>query len=169
MLVTRFMSIEEFNKLMSGEKLVNKTDHKKEHGSRTNSVGFCFSGGEEGLYYTAQHLSGIVSFDVCLVADVDDDKFVKGYGEYASHMEMPKTAEEMALSILQMIDELLNPQKTERLVLDEWSTTEYQLSDFNKLGAYVHSAVDPDLKYVSSLNWKEPVHFNGEEMYGKES
>lgn len=76
----RFMSYEEFKKLLNGEKLVNR---KVQEGC-TDSIGFCFM--EYDNYNTPEFcykfLSGIVSEDVC-VKFLTEKKIKKGYGVYA--------------------------------------------------------------------------------------
>ena len=79
MKVHRFMSRKELAALMSGKKLVNNTDHKKE-GLRTTSVGFCFftEDPDEAVHW----LSGIVCLECCVTMEVDDDYLVESYGVY---------------------------------------------------------------------------------------
>jgi len=82
MTVFRYMSFEEFNDFKIGKTLVNHTDHSKEH--CTNSKGFCFldecDHSPESAY---EFLSGIVSDDVCVRFEVDDELLTMAYGTYA--------------------------------------------------------------------------------------
>lgn len=79
MRVHRFMSRKELTALMSGKKLVNRRDHKKE-GLRTTSVGFCFftEDPDEAVHW----LSGIVCLECCVTMEVDDGYLVESYGVY---------------------------------------------------------------------------------------
>ena len=85
MRLVRFMSEEEFTKLMNGEALVNNT----KHAAKTNSVGFCFMpiDDDDDIAHTIQFmyefLSGIVSDDYVVVFEQKDAELLKGYGVYA--------------------------------------------------------------------------------------
>lgn len=75
----RYMSKNEFNKLINGETLKND----KKHTGFTDSVGFCFMEGEEGTAeYCYDFLSGIVSNEVLVLFETDKE-LKKGYGRYA--------------------------------------------------------------------------------------
>ena len=81
MIVYRFMSEEEYNKLMRGETLVNTTKHE----SKTDSVGFCFMPMEQDVPEEAyRYMSGIVSNDVCVVFDVAEEELQESYGIYSN-------------------------------------------------------------------------------------
>lgn len=73
----RFMSKEEFRKLVNGEELENN----KVHEGKTNSIGFCFM--KEDICnipeYAYNYLSGIVSKDICVKFETEID-LKKGYG-----------------------------------------------------------------------------------------
>ena len=76
----RFMSREEFEKLIKGENLKNNTKHQ----ARTNSVGFCFmEGKEEDAEYSYEYLSSVVSDEVCVLFETDI-KLNRSYGIYAN-------------------------------------------------------------------------------------
>lgn len=74
----RFMSIEEFKKLLNNEELINNTVHK----AFTNSVGFCFMRYNEEPEEAYEYLSGIVSNNVCAVFETKK-RLKKTYGIYA--------------------------------------------------------------------------------------
>ena len=79
MIVHRFMSDAEYECLMSGAKLMNATDHGKEH-NLTNSVGFCFFVEEpdEAIHW----LSGITFPDWCVTMEIPDGLLTESYGIY---------------------------------------------------------------------------------------
>ena len=76
----RFMSKEEFRKLVNGEEL----EKNKGHDGKTNSIGFCFM--KDDIYnnpeYAYEYLSGIVSKDICVKFETEIE-LKKGYGIYA--------------------------------------------------------------------------------------
>lgn len=76
----RFMSREEFIKLVNGEDLENNTVHE----GHTESIGFCFM--EEDVCnnpeYAYEFLSGVVSEDICVRFETEV-KLKEGYGIYA--------------------------------------------------------------------------------------
>ena len=75
----RFMSKEEFNKLVKGATLNNK----KIHTGNTNSIGFCFmEGNEKDAEYSYEFLGGCVSDDVCVIFETEE-KLNKSWGIYA--------------------------------------------------------------------------------------
>lgn len=80
----RFMSKTEFDKYLSGDVLINKTNHHVEHNQKTNSIGFCFLDLNEYKPEEAIHfLSGIVDMDICAVFDVDEKYVDMTHGRYA--------------------------------------------------------------------------------------
>ena len=75
----RFMSKNEFEKLINGETLKND----KKHQAKTNSVGFCFMKYDDYKPKDAyEFMSGIVSEDICVVFETTK-KLTKSYGVYA--------------------------------------------------------------------------------------
>ena len=95
MILIRFMSNDEFSKLISGQELYND----KIHSGFTNSIGFCFfedygidlsesedairQSIESSINYNIDMLSGIVSNDVCVVFDSLDAELILSKGRYA--------------------------------------------------------------------------------------
>ena len=77
----RFMSKNEFEKLINGEDLVNE----KEHSGNTGSVGFCFMQykKDEDIEYAYEYLSGIVTEDIVVVCETDTNNLNKSWGIYA--------------------------------------------------------------------------------------
>lgn len=89
MRVYRFMSKSEFKKYRKGETLINKVNHREgtetKAGNKTNSIGFCFFDFDEIPVEEAMHIvSGLVSFDICAVFEVDEKALNKTYGIYAT-------------------------------------------------------------------------------------
>ena len=76
----RFMSKEEFRKLVNGEDLENNTVHQ----GHTNSIGFCFMEEDNCNYpeYAYEFLSGVVSDNICVRFETEV-KLKEGYGIYA--------------------------------------------------------------------------------------
>lgn len=84
MKVFRFMSIEEFAKFNNGEILYNN----KVHNAKCTSKGFCFFDLKDYKPHKAMHfLSGLVSFDICAVFEVDKSKLKERWGIYCNHSE----------------------------------------------------------------------------------
>lgn len=106
MIVTRFMSRGEFDKLMAGERLTNTTDHKS-RGAHSDSVGFCFT--EDEPMTAWRYLDGVCGGDVWVTFDFPDGYLKESSGIYADHSEGAKFGD-MA-------------QKR------EWCCTEYSLED----------------------------------------
>lgn len=83
MRLTRFCSLAEFQKFISGKKLINKTNHFKENGCVTSSIGFCFS--EDNPKTAWQYLKGIVNYNICMVVDIQESLLTKTYGRYPDY------------------------------------------------------------------------------------
>lgn len=88
MKVFRFMSQEEFDKYLAGEKLINTTDHRKNF---PGSVGFCFFkyrdlndyvSGSISPEYAYEFMNGVATMDVVAVFETDQE-LTKSYGRYA--------------------------------------------------------------------------------------
>ena len=80
MILHRFMSEAEYEVLIAGGKLMNATDHHKEHGRKTTSVGFCFF--PEDLDKAIHWLSGVVNTEMCVTLDIDDSLLTESTGIY---------------------------------------------------------------------------------------
>jgi hypothetical protein len=74
------MSEAEYEVLIAGGKLLNITDHHKEHGRETTSVGFCFF--PEDPDKAIHWLSGIVNTEMCVTLDIDDSILTESTGIY---------------------------------------------------------------------------------------
>ena len=86
MKVFRFMSKAEFDKFNKGETLKNDKDHSKNN--KSQSIGFCFFNLDDVIPEEAMHfLSGIVSFDVCALFEVDEKLLTKSQAYYAKEAE----------------------------------------------------------------------------------
>lgn len=77
MRVHRFMSEDEYLKLLSGEILYNNSQHE---GYLTTSVGFCFfvENPDEAIHW----LGGITYPDYCVTMDIDEKCLKKTIGHY---------------------------------------------------------------------------------------
>lgn len=84
-MLTRFCSIDEYNKFIAGEVLTNTTDHYRGGRGGSTSVGFCFSKDEPKVAF--QYLKGIVDCDICMVLDIDRKSLIKASGKYAKQKD----------------------------------------------------------------------------------
>lgn len=139
MKVFRFMSQDEFDKYIAGEKLVNTTDHRKRF---SGSKGFCFfeymdwdDDGVDGISpeYAYEFLSGVATMDVVAVFETDV-LLTKSHGRYA------------------------NPYGSffDTIWMDEYCTTEYDNKSFHliKYGP-IERDDDFELKVVWNTERKE--------------
>lgn len=126
MKVFRFMSEEEFLKLLQGHTLKNKIDYKR-LGRRTGTVGFGFL--DKSKYapeYAWHFLKGIDEYDYCVEFEVSNDiKFGKSKGIYRKPVEM---SQNIHMSLLDFIDYVQNYNET--IEVDELSITEYNSTKF---------------------------------------
>lgn len=74
------MSEAEYECLIAGGRLMNATDHHRERGQKTDSVGFCFfpEDPDEAIHW----LSGCTYPDCCVTLDIPDDLLRESYGTY---------------------------------------------------------------------------------------
>lgn len=79
MIVHRFMSDLEYQRLMDGETLTNTTNHAA-NGQRSTSVGFCFFTEEPDK--AIHWLSTIVCADWCVTFDIPDQMLTKSRARY---------------------------------------------------------------------------------------
>lgn len=79
MIVHRFMSDNEYQRLIKGETLINTRNHAND-GSRTTSIGFCFftEPPDEVIHW----LSGNVCTDWCVTFDIQEDLLTESKGRY---------------------------------------------------------------------------------------
>lgn len=131
MKVFRFMSKEEYIKLINGEKLVNTIKHK----AHTTSIGFCFMNLKNDIPEVAFHyLIGLVCPDVCVIFNVKNKKILtKGYGRYAD----PNSKKIFGYCIR-----------------DEYYTTEYSKEDLEPI--MVSTKIDFDVNSFDYIfNWEK--------------
>lgn len=83
MRVTRFCSLAEYHKFISGEVLVNTTDHYKGGKGGSTSKGFCFT--EDSPHTAWQYLKGIVYPEICMVLEIADSLLNMSIGKYADY------------------------------------------------------------------------------------
>lgn len=120
MKVFRFMSKKEFEKFNNGEILENNTKHM----AKTASVGFCFFDLKDYKPHEAVHfLSGLVSFDICAVLEVDKNKLKESWGIYHKPAEPVLTGN--------LFQDILNSlYNDEKFTAKEYCTTEYNSKNF---------------------------------------
>ena len=85
MILHRFMSEQEYERLMAGEVLVNKTVHRDE-GSASNAVGFCFFAEEPEQ--AIRWLKGTCCTDVLVTFEVPED-FMHRRSAYYRNPDIP--------------------------------------------------------------------------------
>ena len=138
MKVFRFMSQEEFDKYLAGEKLVNTTDHRGNF-SFSSSIGFCFfeysdwtdtASSSDGITpeYAYEFLSGVATMDVVAVFETDV-QLNKSHGRYA------------------------DPYGSffDTIWMDEYCTTEYDNKSFHLI-KYGHIERDDDFELKAVWN-----------------
>jgi hypothetical protein len=74
------MSEAEYECLIAGGRLMNATDHHRERGQKTDSVGFCFfpEDPDEAIHW----LAGCTYPDCCVTLDIPDGLLRESYGTY---------------------------------------------------------------------------------------
>ncbi len=83
MRVTRFCSLNEYNKFISGETLINNTNHYKDGKGGSISVGFCFT--DDDPITAWRYLGGIVYPEICMILDIDNSLLTPSFGKYADY------------------------------------------------------------------------------------
>ena len=154
----RFMSNAECEKLMQGKELENHTDHSVKRGTASTAKGFCFGiGDKEQARKDFRRLSGIVSSDILVVADVSSEreyKFTPCQGRYIDYEKIDsegKTIDDYPL--------FHNPHK----MFDEYCAEKYSLNNFEKCHFYRVSRnmmkypQDPDHLQLEKF-WEEDVN-----------
>ena len=141
--VFRFMSEEEFEKFKKGEILQNN----KKHTSKTNSVGFCFLDLKDYKPYKAMHfLSGIVSFDVCAIFEVDRNKLKQTWGVYAKPIAYTGN---FLIDLLNLYNDY-----EKKFTATEYCTTKYNNKDFKLINYSKNLWKQYDkLEEQKELNW----------------
>jgi len=79
MIVHRFMSDKEYQRLIAGETLTNHTQHNL-NGWATTSIGFCFF--TEPPHEAIHWLSFIVDTDWCVTFDIPDNMLTEAKAKY---------------------------------------------------------------------------------------
>ena len=97
--------------------------NNKKHTGKTNSVGFCFLDMEDFDPEEAMHfISGVVSFDVCAIFEVDKKLLNESYGVYAEPIKPTGSLAEDMLNLLLGFND--------SFTATEYCTTEYSNKDF---------------------------------------
>ena len=113
------MSKEEFKKFNNGETLHNNTVHN----AKCTSIGFCFFDLKDYKPHEAVHfLSGIVSFDVCAIFEVDKNKLKQTWGVYAKPIAYTGN---FLIDLLNLYNDY-----EKKFTATEYCTTEYSDKDF---------------------------------------
>lgn len=129
MKVFRFMSKKEYEKLINGEKLINRAKHM----AHTTSVGFCFMDLKDNPPEVAYHyLIGLVCPEVCVIFNVKNKNVLsKGYGRYT---------------------DINSKNFFARCIREEYYTTQYSKEDLEPI--MVSKKIDYGLfDYI--FNWEE--------------
>ena len=116
MTLHRFMSAAEYEILIAGGKLTNTTDHHKERGNKTTSVGFCFF--PEDPDKAIHWLSGIVNTEVCVTFDIDESLLTESTATY-------RDSEKDNIERMSIFDIIFSPAP--RIERKEYCMTEYSL------------------------------------------
>lgn len=116
MILHRFMSAAEYEILIAGGKLTNTTDHHKEHGNKTTSVGFCFFPEDPDKAF--HWLSGIVNTEVCVTFDIDESLLTESTATY-------RDSEKDNIEGMTIFDIMFSPAP--QIERKEYCMTEYSL------------------------------------------
>ena len=90
MIVTRFMSLREFEAFERGETLINNTDHFDGGKGGSQSVGFCFTVDAPEVAW--RYLKGIVDADVWVTFEFPDGYLRPSIGKYIDYSNDDGTA-----------------------------------------------------------------------------
>lgn len=87
----RFMSFIEFEKYCAREKLVNMTNHNKDNGKATNSIGFCFFDYDQYKPEEMLHsIFGVANVNICCVFETKCKYLKKSNGRYSQPVSKNK-------------------------------------------------------------------------------
>lgn len=123
MILHRFMSEAEYEVLIAGGRLMNATDHHKEHGRKTTSVGFCFF--PEDPDKAIHWLNGIVNTEVCVTLDIDESLLTESMGTY-------RDDEKDDIEGMSLLELMFTPAP--QIERKEYCLTEYSLDVAKVLG-----------------------------------
>lgn len=135
MKVFRFMSKEEFIKLMHGDTLTNNTDYAKK-GHKTGTVGFGFLSKEEYKPEYAWHfLRGIAQYDYLVEFEVPSAyNFKRSKGTYAKPVEVNENGEATNADIFTLMSHFRQTMEVNELSTTQYSTKEFKILRYCKLG-----------------------------------
>lgn len=113
--------------MMAGEVLTNNTNHRREKGRKTTSIGFCFF--PEDPDKAINWLCGIVDDDVCATFDVPDKLLRQSKGTYCDDDESDNSLGACLADIFSamMGGEMENCKTVERV---EYCCKKYSIKDF---------------------------------------
>lgn len=133
----RYMSEEEYELLINDQTIHNYTDHHLQRGSASTARGFCFGCGKmDAASLALQRLNGIlVKSDYLLVATAKQPRqFTECKGRYTDYKWWNSLTREQQRAI---------PIGSEKMVMmDEYCTTEYSLSDFEEYSLWKVAGYD---------------------------
>lgn len=129
MILHRFMSDAEYQKLIGGKTLVNNTRHG-DNGCQTEAVGFCFF--EEAPAAARDWLVGIVDMDWCVTFDVPD-KAVQMCDALYRDVEADDADDEDFLFWL--LDSFLDPGSIPSISRKDYYCREYSRETFRIINA----------------------------------
>ena len=99
----RFMGMEEFQKYLEGENLVNHTDWCK-YSRHSNSVGFCFFDDSVPPEARIEYLTGVVDMSIVAVFETEE-QMKESYGRYRDpEKDMPDNLFDALFAPVQMMD-----------------------------------------------------------------
>lgn len=129
----------------NGEVLENNSKHHEDYGFKTDSIGFCFFDFEEYSPEIMSHsVSGIVSFDLCVVFETEKDKLIKSSGIYAKPDKRGK-------SLFDVLSAIATNKGTENFKAIEYCTTHYSSKDFKML----KYAIPKWFEWETEWNWRK--------------
>lgn len=143
MRLIRFMSVTELLKYMAGETLENGTRWSL-HGSKSDSIGFCFFPGQDRPEDILHYAAGVVCSEICAEFEtrIPEFRFRKARARYADPDDLDYNW-----------GDILRGRPPKRMVMrDEYSITEYSKKTL-KLIRYGHPVVtDSGYKII----WQAP-------------
>ena len=121
MIVHRFMSAREYQKLMAGEVLQNRDKHK---GYKSTSVGFCFF--TEPPSDAIHWLGGNVDADYCVTMDIPKERLTQSVGRYRDPSKHDPMSSYISSSQMMVKREWCCKKYSTRTVKVLHVTTEYE-------------------------------------------
>ena len=121
MIVHRFMSAKEYNKLMAGEVLENNRKHE---GQKTTSVGFCFF--TEQPSDAIHWLSGCVDADYCVTMEVPNGLLTPSLARYRDPQKHNPMSNYISSSMFMVKNEWCCQRYSASMVKVIYATTHFE-------------------------------------------